>query len=149
MRASAVEGAGLCTLGAGWMGWGCGRWEYLWPGVRCGALSAVLARRWGRFAWASVAEGAVWCSPGAGCAGWGCDRQWHLWVRVQGRAPWARVRRVGVAGSGGICGRGCDVVHPGHGLGGLELRPARASVAEGAVWCTLLSNRCVVGVSMR
>lgn len=109
---SAAEGAGLCALGG---------------------VGVVM----GRLARASVAEGAGLCAVGGGWGGDGCGWCRFLRARVQNDDPWAWVVWVGVVVGGGICCRGCSVVLPGHGLGGLGLRPAGAPVVEGAVWCSL------------
>lgn len=132
-----VEGAGLCALG----GVGAGM-RAVGVGICCRGCGFVcLGRGLGglglRAVGAFVAEGAGLCAVGGGWGRDGCGWCRFLRARVQNDDPWAWVVWVGVVVGGGICCRGCSVVLPGHGLGGLGLRPAGAPVVEGAVWCSL------------
>lgn len=88
-------------------------------------LGRGVAWRGRRPARVSVAEGAGLCALGEGCCGDGGGWRVHLLLRVRGCAPWAWARWVGAVVGVVFCSRGCRIAHP------------------------RLSNRCVVGVSMR
>lgn len=85
----------------------------------------------------SVAEGEGLCALGEGCCGDGGGWRAHLLLRVQSRAPWVRIGVLLGPVSVGICCRGCKVVHPRRGIGAAMGQLAWASVAEGAMLCSL------------
>ena len=88
-------------------------------------------------AWVFAVEGAVWCSLGVGWDSWGCNRRGCLPPRVQCGVPSARAGAAMRSVDARICCRGCGIMLPGRGLGGLRLRLACVSASEGAGVCSL------------